>query len=720
MKTPTLTVRTRLLGLCIGLLVLLGGASVTLGVLLVRNQAFQNEQEQQYDRFERAFNAEQALSVYRNRGSKLNSAILARDLDGERRAQIEFEDASLVLLRQLKDLARTEPETAATAHATLQEVEDYRNKAVAAILSGNRGQIARYSGLLQQRLDLVETMLHGLSVREQAASASIASRERSRSRGALDFAMVILLITAAGALLLTIVIVRSILAPLRATTDAMRQVNLGNTAVEMPPVTPDEFGDMAFALRQYRDQTERLRRVAYHDPLTGLGNRARLEDHVQRLIERLRRSQGSFALLFVDLDNFRAVNDKFGHKAGDRYIYEANLRLRRFMPSEAMLCRYGGDKFTIVVERLEHTGEREAQLQAQAEQILAGLSQAYPFGSHLLNMSVSIGIAVFPDDGDTVEQIISSADAAMYVAKKQGRNTARFAGTKDAGNLRRNLAIASDIRRGLEHGEFEPHYQPVIDVDRRMIVGAEALMRWNHPERGLLPPSEFIHVAEEAGLINQLGELCLLMAHEQAREWAARGRNLRIAVNLSVRQVHDGKILSTLRALRPTSTSAPNLLVEFELTESALLDTTEYSNSVLSEIKTLGFGIGLDDFGTGYSSFSYLQRLPIDKIKIDRLFVTSMNVSKEAIAIVSATMTLAQTLNLSVVGEGVETAEQMRQLRLLGCRLQQGYLFTRALPASAFEAWSDAFEKADAIPLVSEPPAERGGSDLTPGSAARN
>ena len=712
MKRPPLNVRTRLLALSLGLLALLGCACLALGALVVRNHDSQQQQSDWYGRFERAFAAEQALSDYRDRGSQLSASMLARDPTAQRRAESEFDSARLALDERLTALARIEPVNADAARTTLQAAEEDRRQLHEAMLGGNRSLITQHSTALQQNLDRIETQLHGLSLHEQTAAASLFELERQHDRRALDLAMLMLLLAAAGAVALTAVILRSVLSPLQRTTRAMREVSLGNTAIEMPPVTPDEFGDLAYALRQYRDHTERLRRIAYHDPLTGLGNRVRLEEQVQRLIERLRRSQGQFALMFVDIDNFRAINDRFGHKAGDRYIYEANLRLRRFMPSDALLCRYGGDKFTIVLERLAAGTDRDAQLQEQADRILAGLSQAYPFGSHLLNMSVSIGIAVFPDDGETVEQIISSGDAAVYVAKKQGRNTARFAGTRDAGKLRRNLAVANDIRRGIEQGEFEPHYQPVIDVDRRAIVGAEVLMRWNHPERGLLPPSEFIHVAEEAGLITELGELCLRMAYAQAQEWAIRSRPLRVAVNLSVRQVHDGKILEVLRGLPPTPSPMPNPLLEFELTESALLDTTDYSHSVLSEIKSLGYGIGLDDFGTGYSSFSYLQRLPIDKIKIDRLFVTSMSHSKEASAIVSATMTLAQTLNLAVVGEGVETAEQMRQLRLQGCRLQQGYLFTGPLPAAAFEAWSDRFEQADALPLVSDAHSpERASSD---------
>ena len=707
MKKQLLTVRVRLLGLCLGLVAILGSASLVLGYLIVRNQEFQAAQWSQYRRFETIYAAQQSMSNYRNRGNQLNSATLAKDKSQEDKAAAGFEAARANLEAQLNLLAEFNAPSVAVIRAALGEIPVYRQKLLDAIFAGDQAEVALNTSALQQRLDLFEKTLHAISEREQAEAEKIQMQEEKRAASAIRLAGAVIVTTGVFAVFLTMLVIRSIIRPLQLTTNAIRQVNLGEIEIDLPPVTNDEFGDMAVALRQFRDQAERLRRLAYQDPLTGLGNRARLEENLQRAIERARQTRKPVALFFVDLDNFRSVNDKFGHKAGDRYLCEATSRLHRFMPYDAFLCRYGGDKFTIMVENLESGPALEPQLREQSDCVLRGLAETYPFGDHLLNMSVSIGIAVFPGDGETAEQIISSADAAMYVAKKQGRNNARFAGAQLTGNMRRQLAVASDIRRGLECGEFEPFYQPVIDVERGKVVGAEALLRWRHPENGLLLPSEFIQVAEESGLINQLGELCLIKAHEQALEWASRNRRVRVAVNLSVRQVHDGKILQILRGLRAPAVAPNERLVEFELTESALLDTTEYSQKVLSEIKKLGFRMGLDDFGTGYSSFSYLQRLPIDKIKIDRLFVTSMGISKQALAIVSATLTLAQNLDLGVVAEGIETIEQMRQLKILGCKLQQGFFFTRALPASEFEAWATAFEQTGMAALTANGSANR-------------
>jgi len=707
MKKPILTVRVRLLGLCLGLVAILGGASVVLGYLILRNQASQEIQQSQFHRFETIYASQQGMIIYRNRASQLNSAALARDKALQDRASVAFEAAGASLEHQLEQLASFDAPSVEIIRKALQEVPIYRQRTVDAMLSGDQSQVGPNSAALQQRADLIETTLQMISEREHARAEEIQRLEGVRVVKAIQIAVAVIVVTGGLAIFLTLLVIRSIIRPLQLTVSSIRQVNAGEIDINLPPVTADEFGDMAVALRQFRDQAERLRRLAYQDPLTGLGNRARLEERLQRAIEAARQSRESLALLYVDLDNFRAVNDKFGHKAGDRYLCEATARLHRFMPYDAFLCRYGGDKFTIMIEHLEAGPELEPQLREHADSLLRGLAESYPFGDHLLNMSVSIGIAIFPGDGETAEQIISSADAAMYVAKKQGRNTMRFAGAQLTGHMRRQLAVASDIRRGLERGEFEPFYQPVIDVERGKVVGAEALLRWRHPENGLLLPSEFIQVAEESGLINQLGELCLIKAHEQAQEWMMRDRRLRIAVNLSVRQVHDGKILQILRGLRSVPGAPAERLIEFELTESALLDTTEYSQKVLGEIKKLGFRIGLDDFGTGYSSFSYLQRLPIDKIKIDRLFVTSMGISKQALAIVSATLTLAQNLDLAVVAEGIESPEQMRQLRILGCKLQQGFFFTRALPASEFEAWANTFEQNGIAALTAanrEPP----------------
>ena len=707
MKNLFLSVRTRLLALCLGIVFVLGGASVGVLALMANDQAERTAQQGQFQRFETVLAVQQAQGLFRHRSGQMTSASAIGDQAARSSSRIAQVAAKAGLDRALGRLAEFDEASSARIMEANSAVASLSEQAMAAVLEGRKTEAAVALADLQQRLDQIEETLGVARQREQAALRELQSGERSRVESAIGLASVVIGAAVVLGLMATFMVVRSVIRPLQITTNAIRQVNSGSIEIDLPPIRPDEFGDMAVALRQFRDQAERLRRLAYHDPLTGLGNRARLEENLQRAIDRSRQTREPVALFYVDLDNFRAVNDKFGHKVGDRYLGEAASRLNRFMPDGAQLYRHSGDKFAITIDTLDVTSALENTLREQADGVLRGLSESYPLGENLLNMSVSIGIAVFPGDGETAEQIVASAEAAMYVAKKNGRNNVRFASAQLTGTMRKQLALASEIRRGLERGEFEPFYQPVVDVELGRVIGAEALLRWRHPENGLMPPSEFIQVAEESGLINQLGELCLIKAHEQAQIWASRNRRIRVSVNLSVRQVHDGKILQILRGFGSAPGSRERL-IDFELTESALLDSTEYSHTMLTEIKRLGFRIGLDDFGTGYSSFSYLQRLPIDKIKIDRQFVTAMGGSKQALAIVSATLTLAQNLDLGVIAEGVESTEQMRQLRILGCKFQQGFYFARALPAADFEAWSVAFEKngmeAHAVAVASREP----------------
>lgn len=680
------------MALCLGLVVVLGGTTLVIGSAMVRDQAANIAQQQQFERFDTIYTTQQAMNQLRQRSGQLYAALLAGDRSGQDAARQAQAEAKAAFEQELGKFAEADPVAVRLIEDSSREIGSLSAQAVDAIIAGQTARAMPLFASLQQRLDLIDETLQAASRQERSRAREFQEAEHGRLRELVQLSAAVIFGGCLLGVLMTFGIVRSVIQPLQTTISAIRQVNAGEVDIELPPVRNDEFGDMAVALRQFRDQAERLRRLAYQDPLTGLGNRARLEETLQRAVDRSRQSRQPLALFYVDLDNFRAINDKFGHKTGDRYLCEATARLHRFMPAGALLCRHGGDKFTITLEGLDAGASLENLLREQADSLLHGLAESYPFGDHLLNMSGSIGIAVFPGDGETAEQLIASADAAMYVAKKNGRNNARFASAQLTGTMRRQLALAGEIRRGLELGQFEPFYQPVVDVERGIVVGAEALLRWRHPENGLMPPSDFIQVAEDSGLINQLGELCLVKAHEQAQIWATKNRRLRVSVNLSVRQVHDGRILQLLRSFGSVPGSRERL-IDFELTESALLDSTEYSHTMLTEIKRLGFRIGLDDFGTGYSSFSYLQRLPIDKIKIDRQFVTSMGASKQALAIVSATLSLAQNLDLGVIAEGVENTEQMRQLRMLGCRLQQGFYFTRALPAADFEAWAVAFEE---------------------------
>jgi diguanylate cyclase (GGDEF)-like protein len=555
-----------------------------------------------------------------------------------------------------------------------------------------------YIGESGRLLGSIDQALNGASLRERTTADEIQKRARERAEKGQRLSISVIVGSTAFGLLLTFLVIRSIIRPMQSTVIALRQVNAGETSIDLPPVGPDEFGDMAVALRQFRDQAEHLRRLAYRDLLTGIGNRAYLEEELRQGIHAARQDNTKLALLYLDLDNFRSVNDSLGHSAGDRYLSEAVLRLQRFIPDESLVCRYSGDKFAVLVQGIPDwdLDTLQAHLRDITTNVLRGMSEPFQLGGDLLPMSVSIGIAVFPNDGQNGEQLVSSADAAMYLAKRSGRNNAKFANPELTGDARRQLATITDIRRGLESGEFEPFYQPVVDVSTGRVVSAEALLRWRHPQRGIVMAGEFIPAAEDSGLIHALGERCLMRACEQAAQWINGGEAIRVSVNLSARQVEDRTAIGMLDRLHSNGGRGAKGL-DFEITESAILQNVDRAEETLTQIRALGHQLSVDDFGTGYSSMVYLQRFPISRIKIDRSFVSRMESSREAHAIVSATIALARSLDLEVVAEGVETERQARQLKAMGCTMQQGYYFTAALPANEFEVWCNAHAKRYAI-----------------------
>lgn len=349
----------------------------------------------------------------------------------------------------------------------------------------------------------------------------------------------------------------------------------------------------------------------------------------------------------------------------------------------------------MMIEDLVPSESRLSDLQKIAESMLRSVSEPYALGSEVVISSMSVGIGISPEDGNTPDLLIGSAEAALHTAKRAGRNKIRFAGGQQTSAMRRRAALATDIARGLDLEEFELFYQPIIDYAERRVVGAEGLVRWRHPSRGLLNASEFIDAAEEEGLITRIGEHCLRLAHNQISDWQSRGIELRLAVNVSAQQVQDDSLLKILRDLHVGSDAAGS--IDLELTESALFDHSDQTRSMLDEIKRLGYRLGLDDFGTGYSSLSYIQRLPIDKIKIDRQFVATMDSRPQALAVVTAILSMARALHLDVIAEGVETEAQAARLLEVDCFLQQGFLYSRAVPPREFEKWVAAYEASSVL-----------------------
>lgn len=487
---------------------------------------------------------------------------------------------------------------------------------------------------------------------------------------------------------LVAMIILQVLNPMHLLVNALRKLNAGQAGAQLPKVVPNEFGEMALALRQIQQRARQLDHLAYHDVVTGLPNRARLESTLPAMLTDYRSKGGSVALLFLDLDNFKSVNDAFGHGFGDRYLVVAAERLASVLPAGAQLFRYSGDEFTLLIPSLQPDTELLPGLNVATERILAAMSAPCRIDTHSLPMSVSMGVAVFPQDAESATDLLSSADAAMFQAKSAGRNQARHATPDLTASIRQRVFLSGDVRRGLEAGEFEVFFQPVIDVDLRQVVSVEVLMRWNHPVRGLLMPSEFVQAAEESGAIAELGLRGLDRACAQLARFRACAQSLNVAVNISSRQLYNAAFVKRVaEALQRHGVGAEGL--ELEITEGIMMEQPEESARVLHELHALGVGLCIDDFGTGYSALSYVQRFPIGKIKVDRSFVSRLLQSREAEAIVVATLSMARSLRIEVVAEGVETVAQMKRLQALGCPLQQGFLFTPALPAAEFEYWLD-------------------------------
>ena len=413
---------------------------------------------------------------------------------------------------------------------------------------------------------------------------------------------------------------------------------------------------------------QRAKHLADHDPLTGLPNRRLLEDRLTQALALSYRNRKQTAVMFVDLDRFKTINDSLGHAVGDALLREVAMRLVNQLRIGDTICRIGGDEFVVVLPEIKRAGDA-AQV---AQKVIEQLSAPIQVDERELSVTPSIGIAVFPDDGRDAETLIRNSDAAMYHAKEMGRANYQFFTAEMNLAASRRLALESDLRRALGRDELRVHYQPVLDVRTGRVCGHEALVRWQHPERGLVQPAEFIQLAEETGLILKLGEWVL----REACRWATFigvERGLQVAVNLSPRQFNDPKLPQVVAAALE-ETGLPARLLELEITETTAMQQTDVTLGTLNKLKKLGVSVSIDDFGTGYSSLSYLKRFPVDKVKVDRSFTGEVPGDKDQREIVSAIVALAHALGIRVIAEGVETEAQLAFLRECGCDYIQGYL----------------------------------------------
>lgn len=422
-----------------------------------------------------------------------------------------------------------------------------------------------------------------------------------------------------------------------------------------------------------------LTQLALHDTLTGLPNRMLLADRIDQAVSKVQEQGGCFALMFIDLDGFKPVNDAFGHHMGDQLLREVALRLREDLRSQDTLARIGGDEFVLLV-RLNEPNDALSL----AERQVGLIARSFRVAEHDLQISASVGIALYPGNGQTADELLMNADAAMYHAKGAGKNGHRFFDASMNSNARKQLQLLQDLRSAVDQQQFKLYYQPKFDAGHGRPVGAEALLRWEHPTLGLLQPDTFIDLAEKTGLIIPIGEWVLNEACRQMREWYVLGyTDWRIAVNLSALQFcHAGLVQSVAKALAAHHLPANSLTLE--ITETTAMNDADASMTVLQELSEMGVDLSIDDFGTGYSSLMYLKRLPANELKIDRGFVRDLEHDSDDAAIVSAIVALGQALGLRIVAEGVETDVQQDFLTQLGCDSLQGYLLGHPLPADRF------------------------------------
>jgi diguanylate cyclase (GGDEF)-like protein len=427
-----------------------------------------------------------------------------------------------------------------------------------------------------------------------------------------------------------------------------------------------------------------LRHQSLHDTLTGLPNRASFSERLDGMIKAAKRAGQKCAVLHLGLDGFKNINDSFGHVAGDQILKEVSRRLQECLREADITARIGGDEFVVALSEI--SGVRGVERTVNVAEKIRGIvsNESFSIDAHNLSVTTSIGVAIYPDDGSDVVELIKSADAALYHAKEMGRNNYQFHTEDMNARALELLLMEHDLRRALEEKQFLLHYQPQVDINTGQITGGEALIRWRHPERGLVSPAQFIPIAEERGLIVPIGVWVLQEACRQNKKWQGEGLpSIAVAVNLSALQFQQKNLSQEVARILQDCGLAPEYL-ELELTESAVMRDAETTIATMGMLKGVGLRLAMDDFGTGYSSLSQLKRLPLDKLKIDQSFVRGLPDDPDDLAISTAIIGMGKALKLKVIAEGVETEGQREVLRSVGCDEIQGYLVAKPLPASDF------------------------------------
>ena len=516
----------------------------------------------------------------------------------------------------------------------------------------------------------------------------------------------LLVIALAAAAALAFMAVRRIVRPIQALAATAKTINAGDLSPPIEVHGKDEVGQLADSLRLMVDRlksafsalrekvreletevAERKRaektvkHLAHHDDLTDLPNRTLLKDRLTMALAQARRNKQMLAVMFLDLDRFKVVNDTAGHTEGDELLKIVSGQLKQLVREGDTVARVGGDEFVLLLPTIARVGD----VTEVAKRIIDSFRRPSVLAGHEFHITSSIGITIFPTDGDDADTLLTNADMAMYHAKGQGRDNYQFYTPALNTSILERLALENDLRHGLEREEFVVYYQPQVNISTGQIVGVEALLRWQHPDRGLVMPMEFIPVAEETGLIVPLGEWVLRTACAQAKAWQDAGLSpLRMAVNLSARQFQQRDLAEKVRQILQETGLDPHCL-QLEITEGVAIQDVDFAIMMLRHLKEMGVQIAIDDFGTGYSSLSYLRRLPIDVVKIDQSFVRDLTTNPKDAEIAATVISMAHNLDLGVVAEGVETEEQLAFLKQRDCDEMQGYLFSRPVSAEALQ-----------------------------------
>ena len=480
---------------------------------------------------------------------------------------------------------------------------------------------------------------------------------------------------------LTLFALQRLLVPIALTVRGLRQYLTAQEIPQLPTQFSDEAGvlmaDTVYAIAKLDESIQQLKD---YDGLTSLPNRSLFQSRLQQAITEADRKQSFLAVMLLDLDDFATVNNSYGHQKGDWILRQTAQRLSSFIREGDLLSRVGSDEFALLHPEIKSVED----LSIYSQQMLGVFSKPFAVDSNKVYLGASVGIAVYPTELQNAEELINQADTALQSAKQEGRNTCQFYSPEMNEKLRRRLELERDLRKALEREELELFYQPQMELQSGTFKGAEALIRWRHPQHGFISPGEFIPIAESSGLILPIGSWVIETAARQNKVWLEDGfPELRVAVNLSAKQFQESDLIAQIAKILET-TKLPSQGLELEITESLLMEDVKSAIATLQELRGLGLALALDDFGTGYSSLSYLKQFPLDFLKIDQSFVRGIPGDDNDTAIVDSIIALARSLRMDVIAEGVETEDQMNFLRERGCYYLQGYYFSRPLPAVEF------------------------------------